>query len=88
MKAASSNDDSRQPCWKLSGRWNLPKLAVSVQENGRTGWYFRVLKEGVIEAAMNMELVDRPYPEFSVAWTNSVMYAKPRRYEDDRRLAE
>jgi len=59
-----------------------------VQENGRTGWYFRVLKEGVIEAAMNMELVDRPYPEFSVAWTNSVMYAKPRRYEDDRRLAE
>ena len=58
----------RQPCWKLSGRWNLPKLAVLVQQNGRTGWYYRVLKEGVIEAGMNIVLVDRPYPEFSVAW--------------------
>jgi MOSC domain-containing protein YiiM len=77
----------RQPCWKLSGRWNLPKLAVLVQQNGRTGWYFRVLNEGVIEVGMNLELVDRPYPEFSVAWANSVMYAKPRRPEDDRRLA-
>jgi MOSC domain-containing protein YiiM len=78
----------RQPCWKLSGRWNFPKLAVLVQQNGRTGWYFRVLKEGVIEAGMNIELMDRPYPEFSIAWANSVMYAKPRRQEDDRRLAE
>lgn len=77
----------RQPCWKLSGRWNLPKLAVLVQQNGRTGWYFRVLHEGVIEAGIDIELVDRPYPEFSVAWANSVMYAKPRRPEDDRRLA-
>jgi MOSC domain-containing protein YiiM len=77
----------RQPCWKLSGRWNLPKLAVFVQQNGRSGWYFRVLREGVIEAGMNVELVDRPYPEFSIAWANSVMYAKPRRYENDRRLA-
>ena len=29
----------RQPCWKLSRRWDLPKLAVLVQQNGRTGWY-------------------------------------------------
>lgn len=78
----------RQPCWKLSGRWNLPRLAVLVQQNGRTGWYFRVLNEGMLEAGMNMKLVDCPYPEFSVAWVNSVMYAKPRRHEDDRRLAE
>ena len=59
-----------------------------VQQNGRTGWYFRVLQEGEIEAGMNIELMDRPYPEFSIAWANSVMYAKPRRQEDDRRLAE
>ena len=78
----------RQPCWKLSRRWNLPELAVLVQQNGRTGWYYRVLKEGVIEVGMAIELVDRPFPEFSVAWANSVMYARPRRHEDDLRLAE
>ena len=65
----------------------MPKLAVLVQQNGRTGWYYRVLKEGAIEAGMTIELIERPYPEFSVAWANSVIYAKPRRHEDDRRLA-
>ena len=78
----------RQPCWKLSGRWEMPKLAVLVQQNGRTGWYFRVLNESVIEAGMTIELVDRPFPEFTVTWANSVMYAKQRRQTDDRRLAE
>ncbi|MEZ6033267.1 MAG: MOSC domain-containing protein [Planctomycetaceae bacterium] len=77
----------RQPCWKLSGRWQLPKLAVIVQQNGRTGWYFRVLQEGVIEAGMDIKLVDRPHPDVSVAWANSVMYARPRRHTDDRKLA-
>ena len=78
----------RQPCWKLARHWNLPKLPVLVQRNGRTGWYFRVLNEGVIEAGMTMELVDRPYPEYTVSWANSVMYAKPRRHKDSLRLAE
>lgn len=78
----------RQPCWKLSERWSLPKLAVLVQHNGRTGWYYRVLKEDVIAAGMIVELVDRPNPEFSVARANSIMYSKPRRQEDDRQLAD
>lgn len=77
----------RQPCWKLSGRWKMPKLAVLVQQNGRTGWYYRVLQTGAIEAGMMIELIERPYPEFSVAWANSVMYAKPRGHENDRQLA-
>ena len=78
----------RQPCWKLSRRWKLPKLAVLVQQSGRTGWYYRVLREGTIEAGLSIELVERPYPEFTVAWAISVMYAKPRSSEDDRRLSE
>ncbi len=77
----------RQPCWKLSGRWKMPHLAVLVQQNGRTGWYYRVLKACMIKAGMTIELVDRPFPEFTVTWANSVMYAKPRRHEDDRQLA-
>ncbi len=78
----------RQPCWKLSRRWDLPRLAVLVQQNGRTGWYLRVLKVGQIEAGMILELIARPFPEFSVQWANTVMYAKPRRPEDDQRLSQ
>lgn len=78
----------RQPCWKLSRRWNLPKLAVRVQQTGRTGWYLRVLREGVIEASMMLKLVERQFPQLTVSWANSVMYAKPRSPADDLLLAK
>ena len=77
----------RQPCWKLSRRWDLPRLAVLVQQNGRTGWYLRVIERGQIEAGMTLELIARPFPEMSVQWANTVMYAKPRRPADDHRLS-
>lgn len=77
----------RQPCWKLSRRWNLPKLETHVKATGRTGWYLRVLCEGWIEAGMDMTLIERPYPDVTVAWANSVMYAKPRVADNDRALA-
>jgi len=78
----------RQPCWKLSRKWNLPRLAAIVQETGRTGWYLRVLEEGQIEAGNQLQLIARPHPEISVAWAHSVMHAKPRKQEEDRKLAE
>lgn len=78
----------RQPCWKLSRRWGLPNLAVLVQQNGRTGWYLRVIKAGQIEAGMTLELIARPFPEFSVQRANTVMYAKPRRPVDDQWLSQ
>ncbi len=78
----------RQPCWKLSRKWNLPKLAVLVQKTGRTGWYLRVLKEGQIEAGNQIQLIERPHAEVTVAWAHSVMHAKPRNTEEDLRLAQ
>jgi len=78
----------RQPCWKLARFWKLPKLAVLVQQTGRTGWYYRVLQEGTIETELSIELIERPFPDFTVAGASSVMYAKPRSTEDDLRLAE
>lgn len=77
----------RQPCWKLSRRWNLPKLAVQVQQTRRTGWYLRVRVPGIIKAPTEMQLIERPYPEMTIDWANQVMYAKPRVRKDDLQLA-
>ncbi len=77
----------RQPCWKLSRRWRLPKLAVLVQQTGRTGWYYRVLREGSVESGLAVELIERPFPELNIAWASAVMYAKPRSRQDDLHLA-
>jgi len=78
----------RQPCWKLSRRWNLPKLAVRVQQTGLTGWYLRVVQEGFIEAGQTMSLIARLHPEWTIASANAVMFAKPRDPTRDRQLAE
>ena len=64
----------RQPCWKLSRRWRIRDLALQVQQNGRTGWYFRVLKEGNIEPNLPLILQDRPYPQWTIARANQIMH--------------
>ncbi len=64
----------RQPCWKLSRRWRIKDLAAGVERTGRTGWYFRVLNEGTIQAGAVLELIERPAPNWSIAAANEMMH--------------
>lgn len=77
----------RQPCWKLSRKWNIPKLAVLVQKTGRTGWYLRVLQPGEVKSGDPFDLTERPYPGISVQRAHEIMHAKPRSSEDDLMLS-
>src|SRR5690606_20282838 len=60
----------RQPCWKLSIRFNQTDMPRRVQDSGRTGWYFRVLEEGEVEAGCMLTLLDRPHPAWTIARIN------------------
>ncbi|HEX5502430.1 MAG TPA: MOSC domain-containing protein [Thermomicrobiales bacterium] len=60
----------RYPCWKIERRWGLPGLTARVAATGRTGWYCRVLREGLIEPGAPIALGERPYPRWTVALTN------------------
>jgi MOSC domain-containing protein YiiM len=73
----------RQPCWKLARRWRVKDLALRVQQTGRTGWYFRVLTEGVVSPGQPLVLVERPYPAWTVERANRVMHHQ----KDDVRAA-
>ncbi|MDX1944133.1 MAG: MOSC domain-containing protein [Pirellulaceae bacterium] len=64
----------RQPCWKLSRRWQIADLARQVIANGKSGWYLRVLTEGELAAGTNVELVSRPHPAWTVARASEVMH--------------
>jgi len=64
----------RQPCWKLARRWRVKDFVARVQRNGRTGWYFRVLREGEVAAGETLVMVERPYPRWTIAAANEVMY--------------
>lgn len=57
---------ARQPCWKLNDRFAYPHMAARVQSSGRTGWYYRVLREGWVEAGSTIRIVERPFPEWTL----------------------
>lgn len=77
----------RRPCWRPARRWRIKDLAIQIQESGMTGWYFRVLKEGAIQAGDILQLQERPYPEWTVEKSNNVMYKQKQDLELASRLA-
>jgi MOSC domain-containing protein YiiM len=77
----------RYPCWKIERRWGLAGLTARVAETGRTGWYCRVLQEGMIEPGASIKLIERPYPEWTVALTNDFGHSRNKNVEKARALA-
>ncbi|WP_108882314.1 MOSC domain-containing protein [Anderseniella sp. Alg231-50] len=54
----------RQPCWKLNEHTGIRAMAAQFQKTACTGWYYRVLKNGVVAAGDDMKLLDRSNPEW------------------------
>lgn len=77
----------RQPCWKLARRWQIKDLAARVEKTGRTGWYFRVLSEGTVQAPADVALIQRPYPQWTIAAANTVMRSRSTDAQAARALA-
>ena len=57
----------RQPCWKLDHHFGSRDVLATIVKTGRAGLYLRVLREGEAEANSRMELLDRPFPQWSMA---------------------
>ncbi len=68
--------EPRQPCWKNSRRWRIRDLSLRIQDSGRTGWYFRVLKEGNVQRGLPLVLLARPFPQWTVARANDIMHRR------------
>lgn len=77
----------RYPCWKIERRWNLPGLTARAAQTGRTGWYCRVLQEGMIEPGMPVHLVERPFPRYSNALVNDFGHGRNKNRELAQELA-
>jgi MOSC domain-containing protein YiiM len=57
----------RQPCWKLDHRFGGASVMARMVKSRRSGWYYRVIEEGEVAAGEPLELVDRPFADWSVA---------------------
>jgi MOSC domain-containing protein YiiM len=56
----------RQPCFKLNHRFGIKDFASQTWKKSRTGWYYRVLREGYISAGNEILLVERKWPEWTI----------------------
>lgn len=66
----------RQPCWKIARRWQTKSMTKEVAQSGRTGWYVRVLQVGQFSVGQEMELLDRPHPDWPVRKANDVLFGR------------
>jgi MOSC domain-containing protein YiiM len=78
----------RQPCWKLNVRFGHRAMARLIQQQGRTGWYYRVLEEGRVGPGDCLTLVEREWPQASLARILHVLYRDPLNTEEMRRLVD
>ncbi|KAI1114030.1 pyruvate kinase-like protein [Nemania sp. NC0429] len=65
---------TRQPCFKLNHRFEHRKMATLVQASGRTGWLYRVLREGWVEEGAEMELIERINPTWPLSRLQHYLY--------------
>ncbi len=71
----------RQPCTTLAARYGREDFVKLVVDSGRTGLYFKVIKEGSLQAGDEVMLVERDAREVSVAFANHI-------YHHDRKNRE
>jgi MOSC domain-containing protein YiiM len=75
----------REPCFKIGRRWDNKMLPKLVAQTGFTGWYFRVIREGVLIPGEAIHLVGRPHEKWTVARANDFLF---NRVDDPQALTE
>lgn len=58
--------EPRVPCYKLAVRFDRPDIVRLLHQTGRTGFYLRVLEEGIVEAGDDIETLGRDPGEVTV----------------------
>lgn len=76
----------RQPCFKLGIRNQWPELVKLSRNSGYTGFYLRVLEEGVAAKGMKVEMISAATHSLSIFEANSIMYSKQSTSEQLQKL--
>ena len=65
----------RQPCWKQAHRLGDPGAVKAMVQSGRSGWYYRVIEEGIVGVGDALTLVERAHPNWTVARVTGMIVA-------------
>lgn len=78
----------RQPCFKLALRHDEKLLPKAMVRSGRSGWYYRVLRQGVLSSGDMVVLHDRPNPDFPFTRLVRAVYHGKATRDDLVRMSE
>lgn len=67
----------RSPCFKLNKRWNINGFAENMQSNGRCGWLYRVIKPGIVNRSLPLELIERVNNAMTVHDVSDIFFNQP-----------
>ena len=71
----------RKPCWKIAARWSNKKFTNEIYTTGLTGWYYRVVEEGFVEAGDEVSVVSQDESKVSILDAN-MAFANPIKHRD------
>jgi MOSC domain-containing protein YiiM/ferredoxin-NADP reductase len=66
--------EPRGPCFKLNHRFQVKNMSRLSQDLGRTGWYYRVIRVGVIQQGDRIVLRERSHPKWTIANVQKYLY--------------
>ncbi|MBK7844055.1 MAG: MOSC domain-containing protein [Bdellovibrionales bacterium] len=58
--------EPRKPCATIDHQFGVKGLARLTQEKSKTGWFYKVLREGLIRRGQKLILLERPFPQLTV----------------------
>ncbi len=64
----------RQPCSTLAARYGRSDFVKTVSDAGRTGFYFKVLQEGTVQAGDMLVLVEKDSRLVTISYANHIWY--------------
>jgi MOSC domain-containing protein YiiM len=71
----------RQPCRTLAARYGRNDMMKLVVESGRTGFYFRVMKKGVVEAGDILIIKERDAHNITISFASRIYHHDRNNYE-------
>ena len=72
----------RGPCWKISEILGIKQLTSLVVGEVKTGFYFRVLKEGQMNKSSTLKLIKRKHAKFTIEYVADC-YLNPKENQEN-----
>ncbi len=72
----------RGPCWKISEILGISKLTSLVVGDVKTGFYFRVLKEGYMDKNSTLKQINRKHEKFTIEYV-AKCYLNPKENQEN-----